>query len=261
MINEQGEILNKAGDLEGNQARDLEGNQAGDQVLNQVQDQDKDQFTSSRVAGRDVSMGAIEIDSSTSGTQQILSPVNLFPEYSDPSIQTLQQPNSSSTAENSQLTTRGSDQQNNDQQENDGKKKDQLKRYRDLSIVGVLFSTLGLIAGVAMTATQFPAGMISAVAVPFLIAVPAGLLTLSLRILFLTNKNYQQQLLKCQANQQVNQQANQQNNARSPDIERPNQDDLSAGLLSNSGQLTTPSPRPSSPELQARPLTMQSSRG
>ena len=108
-----------------------------------------------------------------------------------------------------------------------------------------------------MTATQFPAGMISVAVVPFLIAVTAGLLTLSLRILSLTNKNYQQQLSKCQANQQ----ANQQNNARSPDIERPNQDDLSAGLLSNSGQLTTPSPRPLSPESQRRSLSVGSSRG
>ena len=147
-----------------------------------------------------------------------MSPVNLFPEYSDPSIQTLQQPNSSSTAENSQLTTRGSDQQNNDQQKNDQKKLDKLKRDRDLLIVGALFSTLGLVAGVAMTATQFPAGMISAVAVPFLIAVPLGVLTFSLRILSLTNKDYQQQLSKCQANQQVNQ----QNNARFSDNQRLN---------------------------------------
>ena len=108
-----------------------------------------------------------------------------------------------------------------------------------------------------MTATQFPAGMISVAVVPFLIAVTAGLLTLSLRILSLTNKNYQQQLSKCQANQQ----ANQQNNARSPDIQRPNQDELSGGLLSDLGSLTTPSSSPSFPEPQARSLSVRSSRG
>ena len=256
MINGQGEILN--------QAEDQLGDQAGDQVLNQVQDQDKDQFTSSRVAGRDVSMGAIEIDSSTSAKQELMAPVNLFPEDPDQIRQTLQQPNSSSTAEaeNSRLITRGSDPQNNDQKENDQKKLDKLKRYRDLLIVGALFSTLGLVAGVAMAATQFPAGMISVVAVPFLIAVPLGVLTFSLRILSLTNKDYQQQLSKCEANQQ----ANQQNNARSSNNQ--SQDGLSDVLLSESRDLEmpmdgggsrNPSSRPSSPETRARSLGVRSS--
>ncbi|GDX36100.1 hypothetical protein LBMAG18_06110 [Alphaproteobacteria bacterium] len=93
------------------------------------------------------------------------------------------------------------------------KKLNQLKRYRDSSIVGVLFSTLGLIVGVSMVATQFFAGVIGSFAISFLIVGPSAFLTFSLWALSFTNKNYQEQLSKCQANNQNDNQSS--NNQRS----------------------------------------------
>jgi len=78
---------------------------------------------------------------------------------------------------------------------------DSLKRNRDLAIVGVGLSALGLIAGITMIATMYPAGGINVVAIPFLIAVPSGLLTFCSVALNGCNKKYNDLLQKKQ-NQQ-----------------------------------------------------------
>ncbi|MFM7620813.1 MAG: hypothetical protein ACKO47_04335, partial [Alphaproteobacteria bacterium] len=78
---------------------------------------------------------------------------------------------------------------------------DSLKRNRDLAIVGVGLSALGLIAGITMIATMYPAGGINVVAIPFLITVPSGLLTFCSVALNGCNKKYNDLLQKKQ-NQQ-----------------------------------------------------------
>jgi len=89
-----------------------------------------------------------------------------------------------------------SQQQNSDQQNIDDKKTDKLKRYKDLSIVGVGFSALASIAGITMVATLYPAGAINVVAVPLLIGVPLGFLGFFSRLYSRTKKNYEDHLAK-----------------------------------------------------------------